>query len=176
MKKILGMIAICVLLIGCNDPKEVSNENFEKVINKYLIEKKESFTCKKVGRNFPLKDTFGVYEKSFRNYIDSGLMKVDIQELEKKDFLTGKIVKDFRRTYSLTKRGEKHLKDGKFCFGKPVLFNVISFTEPVIFMGKTVSEVRYSYKLKDLPKWLTSNKEKEKRLTIYLTNEGWEYK
>ena len=33
MKKILGIIGVSVLLVGCGNSTEANNENFEKVIN-----------------------------------------------------------------------------------------------------------------------------------------------
>ncbi|RXJ90743.1 hypothetical protein CRV01_06225 [Arcobacter sp. CECT 8983] len=176
MKRILGIIGVSVLLVGCGNPKEANNENFEKVVNKYLLEKKDNLTCTKVGTRFPIKDDFGIYGNTYKKFVDSGLMKVDAEEYETKDFLSGEMKKKYKNSYDLTEKGKEHLNNGKFCFGTPVVTKVISFTEPTAFMDRTVSEIKYTYKLNDLPKWFNYNEDRKGKLLVFLTNEGWEYK
>lgn len=176
MKIILGSLALIIALAGCNDVKDANNSNFEKVINEYLLKEKDKIVCTNVGEKFPITDDFGIQEKLFKEYVDSGLMKEMMEEKEGKELFTGKKTISIIKIYDLTEKGKEYIKDGKFCFGTPVVSKVISFTEPTAFMDRTVSEVKYTYILKDLPSWFTSQEEKNKKILLYLTNNGWEYK
>lgn len=175
MKKILTSLAIVITLGGCSDPKEANNSNFEEVINKYLLDKKENITCTRVGTNFPVDNRFGFEQKYLNRYAESGLLSVISKDIEEKDFLTGKMKKKTKLIYNLTEKGEKYIKDGKFCFGTPVVDKINSFTEPTAFMGKTVSEVRYQFVLDDIPSWYVPKKQKEKKVLLYLSSNGWEF-
>lgn len=176
MKIILGSLALIISLAGCNDVKEANNGNFEKVINEHLLKEKDKIACINVGKKFPISDDFGIQEKLFKVYVDSGLMSEMMEEKEDKELFTGKKTTSVVKTYDLTEKGKEYVKDGKFCFGTPVVSKVISFSEPTAFMDRTVSEVKYTYILKDLPSWFTSQKERNKKILLYLTDNGWEYK
>lgn len=79
---------------------------------------------------------------------------------------------------------------GGFCIGVPQITNISQFTEPQKFMGQTVSNVKYQYKVGNLPQWAKSEKlysyfpvikqyldsEKENitdSAMLVLTEEGW---
>lgn len=99
--------------------------------------------------------------------------------------------------YSLTPEGEKAFKengaglrwskDPSFCYGEPAVKEIVRFTEPGDMMGMTVSQVEYTYQLKDMPEWAKSKPMQaafpqlardnadglEGKAAVVLMNEGW---
>ncbi|GJD22869.1 hypothetical protein RIVM261_078250 [Rivularia sp. IAM M-261] len=103
--------------------------------------------------------------------------------------------------YTLTSSGEKYFKKdvktfdkrekkNAFCFGEVELDKIINFTEPANLFGRTASQVKYSYKIKNLPSWTsdsevqalipditrmvqTVNKPDEVTALLFLTGNGW---
>lgn len=43
-----------------------------------------------------------------------------------------------------------------FCYGEPAVKEIVRFTEPGDMMGMTVSQVEYTYQLKNMPEWAKS--------------------
>lgn len=175
-KQFFGAIILAFALFACSEPKAATKENFEVVINKYLLENKDSYTCSFFGNKFPFVDEFGIRKKDFQEYIELGLFKEEKEEKLLKLGIFGgdKVVKI--STYDLTDLGKQHFKDGKFCFGTPKVEEIINFTEPADFMGQKVTEVNYKYKLKNLPEWYKIETMKERRIVLVLMNDGWSYK
>jgi hypothetical protein len=68
--------------------------------------------------------------------------------------------------YALTPEGEKAFKprgeggfwssQPGFCYGEPVMKEIVRFTEPGDMMGMTVSQVEYTLQLKNMPEWAKS--------------------
>ena len=74
-----------------------------------------------------------------------------------------------------------------FCYGEPAVKEIVRFTEPGDMMGMTVSQVEYTWQLKNMPEWARSKamqatfpqlerdnadtlKDKD---AVVLMNEGW---
>lgn len=104
---------------------------------------------------------------------------------------------------TLTPEGKKHYRtlEGKamgggttktpvFCYAKNTLLSVNNFSAPSNALGQTVSSVIYTYKVTDFQDWADSeivtnaypevkgfkkilNQEKEKKVDLVLTNNGW---
>lgn len=175
-KNFLSATILALILLGCSDPKTANKENFETVINKYLLESKDTFTCSSLGDEFPLTDKFGTRIKYFQEYVELGLLKESKEEKIIKDFLTRADKKVEISTYDLTERGREHYKNGKFCFGTPKVEQIINFSEPMDFMGQKVTEVNYKIKLENLPEWYKKDTVKERKIGLRLMNDGWTYK
>lgn len=175
-KHFLGATTLALFLLGCNDPKEANKDNFEIVINKYLIEKKDTLTCTKIGNKFPLIDQTGLKKKHLQKYVELGLLTVETEVKIHKGALMGQDMKDEINTYDLTEFGKEHYKNEQFCFGTPIVDEIISFMEPKDFMGKKVTEVKYKFKLKNLPDWYKIDTVKEQKINLILEKNGWEYK
>jgi hypothetical protein len=175
-KSLLYSVGLILFFVGCNDPKEASKSNFEQVINKYLLENKEKISCKPIGDKFPIEDSYGVLSRTFKKYVDYGLLKKEIKEKMVMQLLTGKERKEERDSYYLTDRGKKYLTNGKFCFGVPKVEKIINFTEPMSVGGMKITEVNYTYILEDLPEWYKINEPIKRRKGLRLMNDGWSYK
>lgn len=127
MKIILGSLALIISLAGCNDVKEANNGNFEKVINEHLLKEKDKIACINVGKKFPISDDFGIQEKLFKVYVDSGLMSEMMEEKEDKELFTGKKTTSVVKTYDLTEKGKEYVKDGKFCLVHQLYLKLLVF-------------------------------------------------
>ena len=157
-KSLFYTVFFILFFVGCNDPKEANKSNFEEVINKYLVEKKENIVCRYIGDKFPIEDQFGIIGQKFDKYVSYDLLTKEISKKMIKNLLTGKDIEYIKNIYSLTELGEKHIINGKFCFGTPVVYKIINFTEPMVLGGIKITEVNYTYTLKDLPKWYKTGK------------------
>ncbi|RXJ82187.1 hypothetical protein [Arcobacter sp. F2176] len=175
-KNLLYAVLLSLVFVGCNDPKEANKNNFEQVINKYLLEKKDNLVCRYVGDKFPIEDSFGIGAMTYEKYTSYGLLKKETKEKIVKDFFTGKERKEERNNYNLTDRGKKYLTNGKFCFGTPKVEKIINFTEPMSVGGMKITEVNYTYILEDLPEWYKINEPIKRKIGLILMNDGWSYK
>lgn len=129
----------------------------------------------------------------------AGLLKVTTKQM--KGTYSGSPTTAMVDEYTLTDAGKAAFKDtgkrignvsssahrtGKFCYGTPEVVDIVRYTEPSSAMGQTVSEVSYTYRLKDRPKWSENSallaKEPlmaaqsgntDARDIVVLTNEGW---
>ncbi len=185
-KQILSATILALILLGCSDPKAATKENFESVINKYLLENKEKFSCSYLGNNFPFVDNSGLRKRHFQKYVDLGLITEETEEKMHKGAFMGQDIKVVIYTYDLTERGKEHYKDEQFCFGEPKVKQIIGFTEPepkvkqiigftepIDFVGQKVTEVDYELKLENLPNWYKIDTTKNKKILLKLSDDGW---
>ena len=137
------------IVVSCGGPKAANKENFAKAITPYLAKQQ------------------GVYWDDVISFPNSlGNMA---QPEAKKALLKAGVIASvgFRTTafgekyelYDLTEKGrQSFLKDYGFFVGKPKLVEIINFTEPASnpLAGYVLSTVSYTYKLDDIPSWITS--------------------
>ncbi|OCL86276.1 hypothetical protein [Arcobacter porcinus] len=172
-KQLLGAIILAFALFACSDPKAATKDNFESVINKYLLENKEHFSCSYLGNNFPFRDDTGLRKKHLQKYLDLGLLTEETEVKIHKGAFMGQDMRVEINTYDLTELGKEHYKNEQFCFGEPKVKQIIGFTEPVELMGQKVTEVNYELKLEYLPNWYKIDTTTNKRITLKLTDNGW---
>ncbi|RXJ94018.1 hypothetical protein CRU94_09310 [Arcobacter sp. AHV-9/2010] len=172
-KQILSATILALILLGCSDPKAATKENFEPVINKYLSENKDNFSCSYLGNNFPFVDNGGLRKRHFQKYVDLGLITEETEVKMHKGAFMGQDIKVEINTYDLTELGKEHYKNEQFCFGEPKLKQIVSFTEPVDFVGQKVTEVDYELKLENLPNWYKIDTTKNKKIVLKLSDDGW---
>lgn len=126
----------------------------------------------------------------------AGLLKGEPAEITQSGFFAGPQPKLAVVAYTLTPEGEKAfsakgnsrmMADPSFCYGEPAVKEIVRFTEPGDMMGMTVSQVEYTYQLKNMPEWAKSkpmqaafpqlardNAETlEDKDAVVLMNEGW---
>ncbi|SPU47809.1 Uncharacterised protein [Brevundimonas diminuta] len=127
----------------------------------------------------------------------AGLLKGEPAEITQSGFFAGPQPKLAVVAYALTPEGEKAFKprgeggfwssQPGFCYGEPVVKEIVRFTEPGDMMGMTVSQVEYTWQLKNMPEWARSkpmqaqfpqlardNAETlEGKVAVVLMNEGW---
>ena len=126
----------------------------------------------------------------------AGLLKGEPTEITQSGYFAGPQPKLAVVAYSLTPEGEKAfsekgnsrmMADPSFCYGEPAVKEIVRFTEPGDMMGMTVSQVEYTYQLKNMPEWAKSkpmqaafpklardNAEMlEDKDVVVLMNEGW---
>lgn len=192
------LIAVAVLLTACSDPKAASEKNFKLAIQKKLDEAPP--TCYVIA-NFPgaIRDFLDNDKLSFKALVDAGMLSVKDEPLMTTGLMSNKVV--VQPVFSLTEEGKKYYKPemkrtglgdnfGGFCFGKPIVREIVEFTEPADLRGARASQVTYTYELSDIPAWakqpqivaaipkLKKDVESEKtpiktRDILVLTNNGW---
>jgi hypothetical protein len=180
MKKIsknlaISLIGVSILFNGCfSDPKEANNENFSKAVNQYLSSDKQKLNC--ININFMFTD-----DKKLNNLEEQGFLQSKIKKVVKSNgvfgFIPGakKLYVD-KKVYEITKNAKPFYKNNQICIGKVKLEEILSFTPPTKVYKYTISEVKYSYSIVDLPSWTNiKNTVKTKKHTFKLTNNGWEF-
>lgn len=202
MKKLILSSMILLALTACSDPKKANETNFKNAINEYLT---NTYPECYIKGNYPLE-----YDQSVLKYTETEtldmlvseniLNKTNNKRIEKESW-SGKEREITTVVYDLTEEGKKHYtanatKDyrgqevGAFCFGKASVNNISNFTEPSDAFGMTISQVKYSYKVSDIPIWIKAEKLSHKKsklkadsesvetpietkATLILTNNGW---
>ena len=209
----LAIIAVAGLaVVGCSDPKAASKKNFEKVINAHIA---ENPPC--IGLPNSTVTPANVQPNAWPRYIDSTASIQGAQALEQYEALvkvglangSDSTVQSRQmfgaprttnvRVYQLTDMGKEASSEAtgmwggtgtQLCFGTPEVKEIKLFTEPApAASGATVSQVDYSYTVKDAPAWATnetmtaafpdlktlSEGPVEAKALLFLTNEGWKY-
>ncbi|WP_313576389.1 hypothetical protein [Brevundimonas sp.] len=126
----------------------------------------------------------------------AGLLKGEPAEITQSGFFAGPQPKLAVVAYSLTPEGEKvfsakgssrMLASPSFCYGEPQVKEIVRFTEPGDMMGMTLSQVEYTWQLKNMPEWAKSKAMQdtfpqlardnaeilEGKAAVVLMNEGW---
>ena len=211
--KAVFCISILVNLItGCDNSKTANDDNFKKAIAAVLPEQQlNCFSSGKIGSSsafsesvpidFPLDLAKGEEPSEIKALVKAGVLATsEVIVPRYLIFSSGKVP---GTRYSLTKSSENFFKKnlfslgskGKngFCFGETEIDKVINFTEPADVNGTTVSQVKYTYKIKNLPSWMedseiqsllpevqkmvqTKNSPAENTIVLALTNKGWSSK
>lgn len=202
MKKLILSSMILLALTACSDPKKPNETNFKNAINEYLT---TTYPECYIKGNYPLE-----YDQSALKYAETEtwdmlvseniLNKTNNKRIEKENW-SGKEKEITTVVYDLTEEGKKYYtvnatKDyrgqeiGAFCFGTASVDSVSNFTEPSDAFGMTITHVKYSYAVADIPAWikpekLPKNQYKlkadsesvkapiETKATLILTNNGW---
>ncbi|AXO88568.1 hypothetical protein DZC75_11380 [Pseudomonas parafulva] len=199
---LLPLAIVTTALVGCSDPKKASEENFEKAAQAWLD---KAYPECLVTSTFPMNTLeFDVYgtNKTLNALAEVGVLTA--VETSRKDYpenIFQKARTEIKYRYELTDEGRKYLKDDArtkpdgtvipgLCIGRAKVDKIEQFSEPGDMMGHRISEVTYTYKVDDLPKWastpalmdvnsdvkrMVASQEKpirEKRAFV-LTNNGW---
>lgn len=178
------------ILVGCSNSTDANKENFSKSVQDYLT---QEMACLKIGSRYLNKGLQSQY-LDLNELVKIGLLKKE--SLAPKSALTRRIDPTVR--YSLTEQGQKISKTNKgrigsvtrLCYGDNELVGITNFTKPADMRGRTVSKVRYTYKVTNIADWaktesvvqkFESLKEKlnsdntplKGKATLVLTNNGW---
>lgn len=194
-----------VLLCSCSrDPKAPTKLNFERVISPYLANQhacivasipRESPDFR--GKHEPVPDLdalvqVGLVEKA-PAMVKPGFNQVDL-------FRPNQQVPGVR--YQLSREASKYLHNDariramsaigaeqQLCYADKRLADVLRWTEPTATMGRTITEVTYTYRLVDVANWArnadverafytgrelaAAETPKEAKMTLVLMNDGW---
>ncbi len=207
-KAIFCVSILANLITGCDNSKTANDDNFKKVIAAVLPEQQlncfdlggigsSSAFSESVPIDFPLNLVKGEEPLKIKALVKAGVLSTS--EVTVTRYFIGS--HNFPGTrYSLTKSSENFFKKNLpslsftrkngFCFGETEMDKVINFTEPENVNGNTISQVKYTYKIKNLPNWMedsevqtlfpevaemvrTKNNPAEDTITLVLTNKGW---
>lgn len=138
---------------------------------------------------------FDMGAKPFEALVKAGLLSSKDASIEVKDMWSGDPKPVAVKEYDLTDEGRKAFDNGgdkalfghQFCYGTAEVAEVTQYSEPTSAMGATVSEVSYTYRVKDRPKWAsdpamldtfgalksTAGDTLHARTTVVLMNDGW---
>ncbi|WP_244818593.1 hypothetical protein [Caballeronia sp. Lep1P3] len=179
-QKLIAPAILACLLAACGSPKEASNSNFEKAINKHYAKDCitiHPFAASADGRSYPI--TVALQEKapyqqqaqvdqsnalttsSFDALVDAGVLSVATGTKQRKAWLSEKEFTVPAKIYSLTDAGKKALvqPDGAdLCVGHYKVDDVTRFSEPSNALGHTISEVAFTMSAVDVPDWAKNDK------------------
>ncbi|WP_456268844.1 hypothetical protein M1D97_00800 [Kushneria sp. AK178] len=189
--RVLALLPLAALLSACGDPQEASEGNFRSALQDDVGGMGPAICLEAPAPRLPFvmnqraagqQSDMAERTKRANALVDAGL-------LEREDLSDG------RQRYSLTDDGRDSyarahgLEQGGFCFGKVRIEGVDSFTPAqAIEGGFTVSHVRYSYSVRDIPSWAEEDSLRQayqggleglddtrhKRAMMILTNQGWQ--
>jgi hypothetical protein len=207
-------ITVCLLIAnslitGCDNSKAANESNFIKAINQALPgEELNCFPAEfSTGGLFPsskaisfpivgIKDREPAYLKPLAKVGLLSSRSVSEQVAEK---IFG--FKASATEYNLTELGKKFFttnvgsqdskeKESKFCLGEAEVDKIINFTEPQNQSSTATSDVKYTFKIKNIPQWAkdpdvqasipkvaailkTKDTPVEATMTLTLTSKGW---
>jgi hypothetical protein len=195
--KAITVAAACGVLAACGNPNDPSDSNFKKAVQQYLDD--QFPLCVIHETKFPtepLMMDFHNHKAIYSDLVAQGLMT-------KKDVSMPGIFKGapdrVGPSFDLTAEGKKYYKAvdehtlGKvpgLCVGKAKVNEIVNFTAPSNLFGNTVSEVKFTYTVTDLPAWastpslLAEERDLSKivkanggpvdgKVTLVLTGKGW---
>ncbi len=170
MKKAICIFLFFISVFGCDDPKKANHDNFTKAIQPYLESKFPScfyhgtFPEKKETLSFSFSNKF----KKLDVLVNAGLVEFKKKEVKKVRLITGGYKKVAVGEYYLTVKGKSVYQEnagetlsgkkiGGFCIGKPQITEITNFTEPNNIFGHTISNVKFKYRVDNIPDWAKSN-------------------
>ena len=140
------VLAVGLLLAGCNGFKKASAKNFIATLNYYYSNHDDCLFPSAI--HFPYEastapgDTDS-HKKGLDSLADAGLLK----SLEDRDIHV--------KRYSLTTFGARI--PPRFCYGHRVVTSIDGFTPPAPVNGQQTTQVSYHYKMMDVPAWADSD-------------------
>lgn len=192
-------LGLTTLLVACNSPRDASEENFTKAINDELADK--CIKVDPDGRHFlRRKDQYpvtmptnAVHVERFDALVDVGVLKssatTTVNPSRRRTIISGSRKVPNKR-YELTEEGKAALWSPEFlifCAGHYEVKSIKDFTLPNDGADAKVSKVRITYEAVDVPDWARSQPvlefypelkkkligEREARVRLHLTNNGW---
>lgn len=196
MNKFLLLVCslVALELTGCNNPKDVSKSNFEKVINEKLKTDKlcvQPQTASYVVRPYPvvipiidIGDNPQIKEMDY--FVAAGLLSSSPTTSTFGPFGIPLPRPGPARLYSLTDKGRQNYSGEpkyEFCYGSPQVAKIVEYTEPADMFGSHVTRVTFVVGVKDQADW-ASDQAIQKRYRVVkpdsqamavleLTSEGW---
>ncbi len=192
MRKLI-ILVFPLVLVSCSNSKTPNAKNFQEAINNDLMQ--NNFACISIFNNFPV-SVIIANQSSDPDYPKLEALKkvglVSSTDIEKKmDTYYGHPI--FKvHSYDVTPEGKKFLSTtlaNTFCYAEPQVAKIINWTEPSADLGETLTNVTYTYQLKNIASWandptmrdifpkivqLVENADKEQRnQDLTLTNTGW---
>lgn len=169
----LFLLAVATLLpIGCSNPKAANDTNFATAVSAYLLSLESSGKFCFGSKEYPHQVV--VPTDLYNALVKTGLLEITGAGERVNLILTADI-------YDLTPKGREAFTQGRgFCYGKPELIRIVSFTEPGSKGPYVMSRVTYSYRLRDVPSWTEAFGDLKAKFpqiedtqTFVLTGNGW---
>lgn len=139
------------MLIGCGeiDKKEVSKENFKRVLNDYYARNCEKISTTSFPKEVKLKNSSFNNLKELEAYERLGLVKSENIKIEERSLFGNKRKQVEGKKFSLTKTGEKYyinMKYGEgFCVYNRSIATIDNYTEPSNMMGITLTRINFTF-------------------------------
>jgi hypothetical protein len=188
LKNISVLASVLLLSVSaCSNYKETSEENFKKVINKYI----KAPVCILNTEKFPIQDQVSPYNSNtptLEALANIGLLTAQKTEQPGQQLTT--------YTYNLSEEGRKYFQPEKgLCYGMKEVTKINNYTEPTDTPQGKLSHVTYTSEVKDVPTWvhevnkLTNSKpptgifnfssgleagQRSETMTLVLTKNGWD--
>ncbi len=189
--RVLALLPLAALLSACGDARDASESNFRSALQDDVGNMGPAICLEAPAPRLP----FVMDNRAASQNPDMADRARRANALTEAGLLEREDISDGRQRYKLTKEGRDSyarahgLEQGGFCFGKVRIEGVDNFTPAqAIDGGYTVSHVRYSYKIRDIPSWAEEDslrkaykgglegieEAQHKRAMMILTNKGWQ--
>lgn len=189
--RVLALLPLAALLSACGDAKEATEGNFRSALQDDVGNMGPAVCLEAPAPRMP----FVMDQRAVSQSPGMADRAKRANALAKAGLLEREDLSDGRQRYKLTDEGrdiyarEQGLEQGGFCFGEVRIEGIDNFTPAqAIDGGYTVSHVRYSYKIHDLPSWAEEDSLRKaykgglegledtqhKRAMMILTNKGWQ--
>jgi len=198
-----------LILGGCgSNPNAASEANFKSALEAHYSKFREYFSVgskpNEAGFIFTIRadeSGFNTQKKEFFDTLAStGVLDIEIYKRDQKSFSGQVTGQEDYLGYKISKSGEQYFQNSaldtgffstgspKLCYGRRDDIDVTNFTEPAEALGVKVSNVKFNYKIIDVPTWATNASitqiykwlpEKtngavlEDNQDLVLTNNGW---
>jgi hypothetical protein len=174
--RIATVLALGLILAGCNGFKKPTPKNFTGALNAYFSNHDDCLFSSSLRFPYEAGTSGGDKDpniKSLDALEGAGLLK----SLEDRDIHV--------KRYELTTFGKR--VPPRFCYGHRVVTSIDSFTPPAMVDGQSTSQVSYHYKMMDIPGWANSeamrkafpalakasSPDAQGRTAVVLTMNGW---
>ena len=164
----LNSILVFLFFTGCNGANRLSDTNFTKAINEYLV--KHGQVCTVIDRRFPIdvplseqQEELGIGPKLAVLEHVSLVQATDTTAVVHGmlDSLRGSTPPQPVRRYELTAEGRKYFRQisgtlGQprgFCYGQKTVDTIVKWTEPAPVGSSSQTEVTYTYRIVDPAAW-----------------------
>lgn len=160
-KRAILAIATLSLLSACGNKNDATDSNFKEAVQQYLD--KRFPMCAIHAQEFPTKPITSTFHNNIEIYDDLvkiGLMSKKVVQVPV-PLLPNKTQP--APVYDITAEGKKYYKEhddntlGKvpgMCGGKAKVADIVNFTQPSDMFGHTISRVKFTYKVSDIPDWM----------------------
>ncbi len=170
------VLALGILLAGCNGFKKPNAKNFTTALNYYYSNNDDCLYPSAIRFPYEASTAAGEtdsHKKGLDALADAGLLK----SLEDRDIHV--------KRYELTTFGKR--VPPRFCYGHRVVTSIDGFTPPAPVSGQQTTQVSYHYKMMDVPAWTNSDEirkvfpafakstagDAQDHATLVLTVNGW---
>ena len=169
-----SLLAAILAVSACSNPRAASEANFKAAIQDYFTSAKQA--CLDFPMGFPKDVMEGSYNSGdqarlFDDLVLAGFLRSEpVQKQVRKNPFSftfpgskPEMITIAGKRYSITEEGlaagrpSPDAKGASFCYGSYEVRDVTNFTEPAVALGRTISNVSYTFAAVDMADWASNS-------------------